>query len=99
TLIGMPVNNATHLSKVRPARILMSEATRNHLSGSVDVTRSESLLLKGATILDYRVELRLLNAALFWSIRNARGERYSVIPGLNMPVGNQTYGVRWEFTN
>ena len=57
------------------------------------------LLLKGATILDYRVELRLLNAALFWSIRNARGERYSVIPGLNMPVGNQTYGVRWEFTN
>ena len=56
-------------------------------------------LLKGATILDYRVELRLLNAALFWSIRNARGERYSVIPGLNMPVGNQTYGVRWEFTN
>jgi hypothetical protein len=57
------------------------------------------LLLKGATILDYRVELRLLNAALFWSIRNARGERYSVLPGLNMPVGNQTYGVRWEFTN
>jgi len=56
-------------------------------------------LLKGATILDYRVELRLLNAALFWSIRNARGERYSVLPGLNMPVGNQTYGVRWEFTN
>ena len=41
------------------------------------------LLLKGATILDYRVELRLLNAALFWSIRNARGERYSVLPGLN----------------
>jgi len=57
------------------------------------------LLLKGATILDYRVELRLLNAALFWSIRNARGERYSVLPGLAMPVGNQTYGVRWEFSN
>jgi adenylate cyclase len=50
TLIGMPVNNATHLSKVRPAKVLMSEATRNHLSGSPDVTKSESMLLKGARV-------------------------------------------------
>ena len=57
------------------------------------------ILLKGATIIDYRVEMRLLNAALFWTIRNARGERYSVVPGLPMPVGNQSYGVRWEFSN
>ena len=57
------------------------------------------ILLKGATIIDYRVEMRLLNAALFWTIRNARGERYSVLPGLPMPVGNQSYGVRWEFSN
>ncbi|HVO36107.1 MAG TPA: TonB-dependent receptor plug domain-containing protein [Gemmatimonadales bacterium] len=57
------------------------------------------MLLKGATVLDYRIELRLLNAALFWTIRNARGERYSVLPGLPMPVGGQSYGVRWEFTN
>jgi hypothetical protein len=58
-----------------------------------------SMLLKGATILDYRLELRLLNAALFWTIRNARGERYSVLPGLSMPLGKQSYGVRWEFSN
>jgi hypothetical protein len=57
------------------------------------------ILLKGATIIDYRFELRLLNAALYWTIRNARGERYSVLPGLSMPVGNQSYGVRWEFSN
>ena len=57
------------------------------------------LLLKGATIIDYRLELRLLNAALYWTIRNARGERYAVLPGLSMPVGNQSYGVRWEFSN
>jgi hypothetical protein len=57
------------------------------------------ILLKGATILDYRIELRLLNAALYWTIRNGRGERYSVLPGLAMPVGGQSYGVRWEFTN
>ncbi len=57
------------------------------------------MLLKGATVIDYRVELRLLNAALYWTIRNGRGERYSVLPGLPMPVGGQSYGVRWEFTN
>lgn len=57
------------------------------------------MLLKGATVIDYRVELRLLNAALFWTIRNARGERYQILPGLPMPVGGQSYGVRWEFTN
>jgi hypothetical protein len=65
----------------------------------VDTTTGVPMLLKGATVLDYRLELRLLNAALFWTIRNARGERYSVLPGLPAPVGSQSYGVRWEFTN
>ena len=48
TLIGMPVNNATRLSKVRPPKILMSEATRNHLPSGVVLTRGIPVLLKGA---------------------------------------------------
>lgn len=58
-----------------------------------------SILLKGATVVDWRIEMRLLGAALYWTIRNAQGERYSLLPGLRMPVSNQRYGVRWEFTN
>jgi hypothetical protein len=56
------------------------------------------VLLAGATVIDYRLEMRLLGAALFWTMRNARGERYSVIPGVHASQA-QRYGVRWEFTN
>lgn len=48
TLIGVPVNNAAYLSKVRPARVLLSEATREELPPSIEVTGLEAMLLKGA---------------------------------------------------
>jgi adenylate cyclase len=48
TLIGVPVNNSAYLSKVRPAKVLMSETTRNALPGSVEVIDYEPMLLKGA---------------------------------------------------
>lgn len=57
------------------------------------------VVLKGATVLDWRLELRLLGAALFWTFRNADVERYYVVPGVFMPRVLQRYGVRWEFTN
>jgi hypothetical protein len=57
------------------------------------------VLLRGATVVDWRLELRLLGAALFWTFRNAEIERYSVVPGVFMPRLMQRYGVRWEFTN
>jgi len=49
TLIGVPVNNSSYLSKVRPAKILMSEATRDALPADVEVIDFEPLLLKGMT--------------------------------------------------
>jgi hypothetical protein len=55
--------------------------------------------LPGATVFDWRAELRLLGAALFWTVRNARGERYAVLPGVPVAQAGQRYGVRWEFTN
>jgi len=57
------------------------------------------IVLKGATALDWRLEMRLLGAALFWTFRNADIERYYVVPGAFMPRAIQRYGVRWEFTN
>jgi adenylate cyclase len=48
TLIGVPVNNAAYLSKVRPAKVLMSEATRGALRSGVGVAGLEAMLLKGA---------------------------------------------------
>jgi adenylate cyclase len=49
TLIGVPVNNSSYLSKVRPAKVLMSENTRASLPADVEVIDFEPLLLKGMT--------------------------------------------------
>jgi adenylate cyclase len=48
TLIGIPVNNSSYLSKVRPARVLMSETTRALVPDDFEVADFEPMLLKGA---------------------------------------------------
>jgi adenylate cyclase len=48
TLIGMPVNNSSYLSKVRPAKVLMSATTRGLVPAGFDVADYEPMLLKGA---------------------------------------------------
>lgn len=47
TLIGVPVNNAAYLSKIRPASVLMSQNTFKALSGLVDVVPRDPIVLKG----------------------------------------------------
>ena len=49
TLIGVPVNNSSYLSKVRPAKVLMSETTRDALAADVEGIDFEPLVLKGMT--------------------------------------------------
>ena len=48
TLIGVPVNNSAYLSKVRPARVLISESTKVHAPAGFLVNEFEPMLLKGA---------------------------------------------------
>ena len=48
TLIGVPVNNSSYLSKIRPAKVLMSETTRGLLPAGFEVAGFEPMLLKGA---------------------------------------------------
>jgi adenylate cyclase len=48
TLIGVPVNNSAYLSKVRPARVLMSETTRARVPDGFQVAEYEPMVLKGA---------------------------------------------------
>lgn len=49
TLIGVPVNNASFLSKQRPAAVLMSQNTFRALNGDARVAPREPIVLKGAT--------------------------------------------------
>jgi adenylate cyclase len=48
TVIGVPVNNAAFLSKLRPARILISQNTFRALEGAVEAEPVEPVVLKGA---------------------------------------------------
>jgi len=48
TVIGRTVNNAAYLSKVRPAKVLLSEATLQALPSGTGVAGLEVMLLKGA---------------------------------------------------
>jgi hypothetical protein len=57
------------------------------------------IALDGHGTVDWLVELRLLSAVLFWSMRNSQVEVYELVPGALMARANQRYGVRWEFTN
>jgi adenylate cyclase len=50
TLIGVPVNNSAYLSKVRPAKVLMSETTRDQMPEGFEVADYLPMLLKGAAI-------------------------------------------------
>ena len=45
---GVPVNNSAYLSKVRPARVLMSETTRSRMPEGFRVSNHEPMQLKGA---------------------------------------------------
>jgi adenylate cyclase len=62
TLIGVPVNNSAYLSKVRPARVLMSETTRAFLPGHLTVLAYEPMVLKGAELAQTIYELEILVA-------------------------------------
>ena len=59
TLIGVPVNNSAFLSKVRPAKVLMSETTRDLLPIGLEVADYEPMLLKGGSQLQpiYQLEI------------------------------------------
>jgi adenylate cyclase len=48
TLIGVPVNNSAFLSKVRPAKVLMSETTRDALPDELEVVAHMAMQLKGS---------------------------------------------------
>ncbi|MGH7903899.1 MAG: adenylate/guanylate cyclase domain-containing protein [Candidatus Dormibacteraceae bacterium] len=49
TLIGVPVNNASFLCKIRPAALLLSQNTYQALQGSIEATVREPITLKGST--------------------------------------------------
>lgn len=53
----------------------------------------------GFRVLAFKLELRVQTAVVTYQFRNLLQEKYSQVPGFNMPRQTQFYGVRWDFWN
>jgi hypothetical protein len=53
----------------------------------------------GYRVLAFKLEIRVQTAVVSYQFRNLLQERYSEIPGFNMPRQTQFYGIRWDFWN
>ena len=53
----------------------------------------------GYRALSFKLEIRVQSAVVSYQFRNLLQEKYSQVPGFNLPRQAQFYGVRWEFWN
>ena len=45
------------------------------------------------------IQFKIVDAEVFWQLRNVMRERYAQIPGYQLPRQSNIYGVRWSFWN
>lgn len=55
--------------------------------------------LPGYRTISTLLQVRILQAEVFWNFRNLLGERYRHVPGFPGTRQSNIYGVRWEFWN
>ena len=86
--------------------VLVQVGAEGWSDGVMGADSSGSLIgLEGHGAIDWLVEVRLLGAVIYWTLRNGGAERYRLVPlsqalpDAAMPRAKQRYGVRWEFTN
>lgn len=53
----------------------------------------------GNSIWNVHVQVRLVGAIVYWTLRNPQLRRYQLIQGYDMPRSLQRFGIMWEFTN
>lgn len=69
-------------------------------SGTVGLdAQGDPIRLQGESIWNLHVQVRLVGAIFYWTMRNIAIKRYQVIPGFEMPRAMQRFGIIWEFTN
>jgi hypothetical protein len=79
---------------------LLASLAHEYRSTTRFPTRGKGVLDVGdSRTIAFRLEIRIQTAVVSYQFRNLLQERYSLVPGLNMPRQTQFYGVRWEFWN
>jgi hypothetical protein len=79
---------------------LIASATHEYRSAMlVPDTASTFRRVQGFRSISTLIQVRILQAEVFWNFRNILRERYFLYPGYPQPRGSNMYGVRWEFWN
>ena len=78
---------------------ILASATHEYRSGSLWPTTAGPVRLSGYRTLSTLLQVRVIQAEVFWNFRNVLGERYAHVPGFRLPRLVNVYGVRWEFWN
>jgi hypothetical protein len=55
--------------------------------------------LSGHTVVNFYLQIKLVGALIYWTLRNTQREVYQMVPGYFAPRGLQRFGIRWEFNN
>ncbi|MEO6527617.1 MAG: Plug domain-containing protein [Gemmatimonadaceae bacterium] len=79
---------------------LLASLAHEYRSSTRFPLRGDSVVTVGdSRTIAFRLEIRIQTAVVSYQFRNVLQERYSLVPGFNMPRQTQFYGVRWEFWN
>ena len=79
---------------------LLASLAHEYRSTTRFPTRGKGVLDVGdSRTLAFKLEIRIQTAVVSYQFRNLLQERYSLVPGFNLPRQTQFYGVRWEFWN
>lgn len=78
---------------------LLVSAVHEYRSSSLWPDSTAVIRLTGYRTISTLIQVRILQAEVFWNVRNVLGERYRHIPGYQLPRLSNIYGVRWEFWN
>lgn len=78
---------------------LLASAVHEYRSSSLWPDSTATIRMSGYRTISTLLQVRILQAEVFWNFRNILGERYLHIPGYRLPRLSNIYGVRWEFWN
>jgi hypothetical protein len=78
---------------------LLASVVHEYRSSSLWPDSTGAIRLSGYRTISTLLQVRILQAEVFWNFRNLMGERYAHIPGYRLPRLSNIYGVRWEFWN
>lgn len=79
--------------------VLTSLAHEYRSSTRFPTSADSSRTASGYRTLTFKLEIRVQTAVISYQFRDLLQEKYSQIPGYNLPRQTQFYGVRWDFWN